>query len=307
MNRRECLQTLAGVVGSAGLPTNEADAAKPKRTPVVNVGEHAWVINDPRFPLRPKLANCESTPNHDYSMEFLLSQMKYYGVDKVVIVHACYYGNDNSYATHCVKSHPDKFAAVGLLIGHRLHHPTDPKNPERLERAMRQERLVGMRLSPIYGPNDGWLNNPACYAFWKKADELGAVFNVFLAPHQIGQLADMAERYSGVKIVVDHFAMMNISKPDSEGIIPLLTLARFPNVYLRAGLANLSKQDIPYRDVWPYLRRAYDRFGPRRLLYAHFHERLIFSDLVPFFTAEDKEWIMGKTALEVYRFSQAKP
>jgi hypothetical protein len=25
-------------------------------------------------------------------------------------------------------------------------------------------------------------------------------------------------------------------------------------------------------------------------------------DLIPFFTAEDKEWILGKTALSVYRF-----
>jgi hypothetical protein len=29
-------------------------------------------------------------------------------------------------------------------------------------------------------------------------------------------------------------------------------------------------------------------------------------ELIPFFTAEDKEWILGKTALGVYRFGRAK-
>ena len=27
-------------------------------------------------------------------------------------------------------------------------------------------------------------------------------------------------------------------------------------------------------------------------------------EVIPFFTAEDKEWILGKTALKVYRFQK---
>ena len=38
------------------------------------------------------------------------------------------------------------------------------------------------------------------------------------------------------------------------------------------------------------------------MIYANFYELLIMKDLIPFFTAEDKEWILGKTALEVYPF-----
>ena len=54
--------------------------------------------------------------------------------------------------------------------------------------------------------------------------------------------------------------------------------------------------------MWPYLRRLYDRFGPKRLIYANFFELLIMKDLIPFFSEEDKEWILGKTALQLYRF-----
>ena len=81
--------------------------------------------------------------------------MRTYGVDKVVISQVCYYGRDNRYASHCVQRYPDRFAAIGLLVGHRLHHPADPENPARLERAMREEGLAGLRLSSHLRPRRG--------------------------------------------------------------------------------------------------------------------------------------------------------
>ena len=69
---------------------------------------------------------------------------------------------------------------------------------------------MGMRLSPIYNRDVVWLNDPVSYPLWKKAEQLGAVFNIFLAPHQIRQVADMAQRFPGVNVVIDHFAMMDI-------------------------------------------------------------------------------------------------
>jgi predicted TIM-barrel fold metal-dependent hydrolase len=313
MNRREYLKKfLAGTLAAGGMgglsalddPTTAkaADGAA-ARTPIVNGAEHAWVTGDPRFPINPDLSNCPNNrPNRDYSMEHLLAEMRVYGIDKVVISHVCYYGRDNRYASYCVAQHPDKFAAIGLLVGHRLHRPDDPENPARLERLMNEEHLVGLRLSPIYDPDVVWLNDPVSDPLWKKAEELGAVFNVFLAPHQIKQVADVAERFPGVKVVIDHFAMIDITRPDSEGIDQVLALERLPNVYVRTSLHNPSREAVPYRDMWPYLRRVYDTFGPRRMIYANFFELLIMKELIPFFTAEDKEWVLGKTALDVYRF-----
>ena len=112
-----------------------------------------------------------------------------------------------------------------------------------------------MRLSPRYDPDTVWLNDPVCYPLWKKAEELGAVFNIFLSPHQFPQLADMVKRFPGVNVVVDHFAMMDITRPDSEGIDRILALQRYPNVYIRTYLSNTSKHRVPCRDMWPYLRK----------------------------------------------------
>lgn len=300
MTRRTAL--LTGVAALSGTAAGQTPSRDIEHAPVVNAAEHAWVINDPRFPITPELATCpQNLPKYDYSGEWLLEEMRTYNIDHTVISHVCYYGRNNDYAVHCVKTWPGKLAAYGLLVGYRLYSPDDKENPSRLERLMREGGLVGLRISPIYDKDVVWFNDPVCYPFWKKAEELEATFNVFLAPHQVKQVGDMAERFPGVNIVIDHIAMIDITAPDADGFGPLLDLARFPNVYIRTSLHNPSKtRQLPYRDVWPFLRRLYDRYGPKRLVYANFAELPIMKELIPFFTAEDKEWILGRTAYRLY-------
>jgi predicted TIM-barrel fold metal-dependent hydrolase len=292
---------LGNVAANMLLPALAAPSNPP---PVVNGAEHAWVVHDRRFPIDAKTATCPSNlPNYDYSAEYLLLEMRTYGVDHVVISHVCYYGRDNRYPGYAIKTYPGKFAAIRLLVGYRLYSPADRESASRLERLIREDGLIGLLLSPIYDRQTVWLDDPVCYPLWKKAEQLGAVFNIFLAPHQVGQVANMAARFPGVNVVVDHMAMIDISAPDSAGFGPLLDLARLPNVYIRTSLHNPSKtRRPPYRDVWPFLRRLYDRFGPQRLIWANFFEYIIMKEMIPFFTAEDKEWILGRTAYRLYGF-----
>ncbi|MBL8230982.1 MAG: amidohydrolase [Bryobacterales bacterium] len=284
-----------------------AIASSQQRAPVVNAAEHAWVLNT-KYPMPRDLAVCPTNlPDHEYSAEFLLSEMRTYRVDHVVISHVCYYGRDNSYPSYCVKKYPGKFAAIGLLVGHRLHSPEDPENPSRLERLIREDGLVGLRLSPIYNRDVVWLNSPACYPLWKKAEQLNATFNIYLAPDQVRQVGHMAERFPGVNVVIDHLAMIDIAAPDSDGFGPLLELAKYPNVYIRTSLHNPSKtKEMPYRDVWPFLKRLYDRYGGRRMIWGNFFEYVIMKETIPFFTAEDKEWILGRTAYRLYGFGRQR-
>ena len=37
------------------------------------------------------------------------------------------------------------------------------------------------------------------------------------------------------------------------------------------------------------------------MVYANFFEYVTMKEIIPFFTAEDKEWILGKTAMGIYR------
>ena len=185
-------------------------------------------------------------------------------------------------------------------MGDRLHEPGDEANPDRLAQAMEEQGLVGLRLSPIYDKEKRWFDDPVMYPFWERAQELGAVFSVFLAPEQVGQVSNMAERYPGVKVVVDHIAMIDITAPDSDGFGPLLEMNRLPNVYVRTSLHNPSNETTPYRDVWPFLERMYDVYGAERMLFANFFEYLIMKEMIPFLSEEDKRWVLGGTAERVY-------
>ncbi len=269
---------------------------------IVNAAEHAWVLGDEQFPLDPEIATCpNSFPQQEQSGYDLLASMKDHGVDRTVISHVCYYGRNNDYTSHCVKRWPDRFAGVGLLVGHRLFSPQESeKNADRLEHLVTEQGLAGLRLSPVYDKQVEWLDDPSCDALWRKAAELKCVFNVFLSPQQIPQLERMAERHPGVAVVVDHMALIDITRPDEEGIDPLVRLHRLPNVFARTSLHNQSKLKLPFTDVWPYLHRLYDSFGPQRLLWANFYEYLIMRDMIPFFNDEDRTWIMGATADRLY-------
>src|SRR5262244_3435078 len=80
MTRRELLAACAPSIA----------AGQKGKAPIVNAAEHAWVTHDPRYAIEPGTATCPANlPNYDYSAEFLLSEMRTYKVDQVVVSHVC--------------------------------------------------------------------------------------------------------------------------------------------------------------------------------------------------------------------------
>jgi predicted TIM-barrel fold metal-dependent hydrolase len=94
----------------------------------------------------------------------------------------------------------------------------------------------------------------------------------------------------------------------------LLDLARFPRVFVKISHTwNVSKEDYPYRDTHAQVKRIYDAFGPERLMWGtdwpmveqkcgYAKALAIVRDELKFLTAEDKEWILGKTVLKLWPF-----
>src|SRR4029077_20573176 len=80
------------------------------------------------------------------------------------------------------------------------------------------------------------------------------------------------------------------------------------NVAVKASaLPGYVTDSYPYRSLHPHIRRVYDAFGPRRLFWGTDLSKLkctyrqavtMFSEEIPWFTAEDKEWIMGRGLCE---------
>ena len=303
-NRREFLaQTGTGLLATA------ATGPRPKLARLlIDTHLEVWTL-DPKYlfrhPERPDLKVDVGAP-----IENQVAQMRDYGLKYAVLINPRYYGWDNTYIRDSLRRHRKLFVAHGLI------NPEEPRVAERLRYWVTEHGFQGMRFSPLYHPNSTWLNSKAHYPLWREAERLGAVFNFYILPHQMPMLAEMAARFPGVKVVVDH-----LGKPDLRLYDPwpefrkLFALARFPQVSISASEPyelSLTKR-FPYRDTIPFFKAVYEEFGGRRLIWGTGYPRprwelpmekeLEFvDDVLDFYTPEDRERLLGKNALEIWRF-----
>jgi predicted TIM-barrel fold metal-dependent hydrolase len=284
-------------------------AAEPRL--IIDTHLELWT-QDPRFPFhhpeRP-----DAKPTDSAGVENEVEQMHDFGIRYAVLINPRYYGWDNSYIAYSLHSHPDLFVAHGLL------EPEDPKAPEKLRYWISDQGFQGMRFSPIYHPQSTWLNAKESYPLWKEAEKLGAVFNFYIAPHQMPMLADMAERFPGVKIVVDHAGKPDLKLPDPWPEFRLMfALKRFPQVWIsNSEPYEMSEiKEYPYRDTWPFYKAIYEEFGPRQLVWGTGYPRprwelptdkeLEFVDRwCDFYSDEARELMLGKNALRIWKFPNA--
>jgi predicted TIM-barrel fold metal-dependent hydrolase len=76
---------------------------------------------------------------------------------------------------------------------------------------------------------------------------------------------------------------------------------------------SLSKQEYPYRDTHDQVKKVYDAFGPRRLMWGtdwplveracgYAKAQAIVREELTFLNEEDKRWILGRTVERLWPF-----
>jgi predicted TIM-barrel fold metal-dependent hydrolase len=286
-----------------------AIAAATPTSPIIDTHLEVWTFG-PRFPFhhpeRPELKRVDT----EAPIENEVAEMRDFGLKYAVLINPRYFGWDNSYISHSLHRYPNLFVAHGLL------DPAGPDLPGRLRYWVQEHGFQGMRFSPIYHPSSTWLNSKEHYPLWREAERLGAVFNYYILPQQMPMLEDMAGRFPGVKIVIDH-----LGKPDLRATDPwvdfrkMFRLKRFPQVWVSASEPyelSLTKQ-YPYRDTQPYFKAVYEEFGGKQLIWGTGYPRprwelpmdkeLEFvTQALDFYTPEDRELILGRNALKIWKF-----
>jgi predicted TIM-barrel fold metal-dependent hydrolase len=133
---------------------------------------------------------------------------------------------------------------------------------------------------------------------------------LLIHPEQTHFIDEIASAHPRLKLVLDHMALHSRSKGAAAfaDFDNTLALARHPNIAVKASaLPEFADDAYPYRMVQPYLRRAYDAFGPRRIFWGTDLTRLpcsyrqavtMFTADMPWLSDSDKEWIMGRGLCE---------
>ncbi len=309
LNRRELLAGALGAVATAAVANAGAVAASAKKRLIIDTHLEVWTL-DPKFPFNHPESGKNLKVDIAAPIENAAEQMGEFGLKYAVLINPRYFGWDNSYIAHSLKKYPKLYVAHGLL------NPEDPKIVDNLRYWINERGFQGMRFSPIYHPKSTWLNSREHYPLWREAEKLGAVFNYYIAPHQMLMLEEMAGRFPGVRIIVDHAGKPDLKSPDCwPEFRKMFRLKKFPQVWISNSepyeMSELKK--YPYEDTWPFYKAIYEEFGGKQLVWGTGYPRprwelpmdkeLEFVDkYCDFYSAADRELMLGKNALGIWKF-----
>jgi predicted TIM-barrel fold metal-dependent hydrolase len=291
MTRREF--AFAGVALAASGP--------PPKYRVVDAQIHVW-INDPRYPW----ASGTKPPKENRTPAMALELMKANGVERTVIAQYIGYKWDNRYCLDSIRQNAPYFRGVCRV------DPAGPAAPDQLSR-LTEEGFHGLRISPAADASGDWINGPLMSPLWKRAQSLRIPMQVLAPITRIPDLVHLIEQCPDLTVMIDHMADCPIDRPPE--LEKLIALARYPLVFVKISHSwSISRQPYPWLDAQEYVRRLHAAFGPQRLMWASdwpvdlawttYDKTLsVVRDEMKFLNAEDKAWILGKTAQQVWPFA----
>jgi len=259
---------------------------------------------DPRYPWAKETMR---PPEKDATPEMLLNLMRANGVSRTVIIQVIHYRWDNRYAADVLRQYPQYFRGVARV------NPESPQAPDDLSRLVEDQGFQGVRLSPVGDAAGDWIRGPLMSPLWKRCRELKVPMTILTDIGRMPDIARLAEKFPDLTVVIDHMADCPSNRPAE--LKKLEALARYPRVFVKVSHTwSVSKQAYPYADAQELVKRLYDAFGPRRLMWgtdwpiveAHcgYAKALaVVRDEMKFLNAEDKSWMLGRTIERVWKWS----
>ncbi|MGH9661703.1 MAG: amidohydrolase family protein [Bryobacteraceae bacterium] len=243
-------------------------------------------------------------------------------IDHTIVVHPEPYQDDHRYLEYCFEREPSR----GFFKGTCLFDPIAADTPSRMEALVKKYpgRIVALRIHvnreaaapPTTGGaiRDRDLRHPAMKQTWRAAAGLGIAIQMHFIPRHAREIGELAAEFSGVPVILDHLARSGQGTP--EQYRDVLELARLPRVAMKfSGLRYSSKQDYPYDDARPLVRRTFDAFGASRILcgglghnMAEFEKAAALIDRMFDFAPEaDRAKIRGENAAKLFRITTTAP
>lgn len=271
----------------------------------IDAHSHIWTPDTTAYPLAPGYRRLNMEPP-SFTAEELQAQMKPVGVNRVVLIQMSFYGFDNSYMLDMMKKYPGMFAGVAVI-------DQDSERPDIEMRKLRGLGVTGFRIVVKNQMPEKWLAGPAMQKMWATGSEQGQAMCCLIETDALPEIDRMCQKYPQTPVVIDHICRIGVSGTIApEPVQALNQLARHKNVYVKiSAFYALGKKQVPYMDLAGLIERVYRAYGPERLMWAtdcpyqvqgeHTYKASI--DLIhnlPFLSAEDREWILRKTAEQVF-------
>jgi predicted TIM-barrel fold metal-dependent hydrolase len=142
---------------------------------------------------------------------------------------------------------------------------------------------------------------------------VATIYPLHKAAGILGSMA-MCKEFPKTRVVIDHFARIGVSGTASlEDLEQLSRLSDFENTFVKtSAFYALGAKTPPYADLAPMIRTLHAAYGARRLMWAsdcpyqaqpghHYADSIgLIRDRLDFLNAEDKEWLLRKTAEHIF-------
>jgi predicted TIM-barrel fold metal-dependent hydrolase len=263
---------------------------------------HVWTPDTARYPLGAGFTPAQMKPP-SFTPEELLAEARPHGVERIALIQMSFYRFDNSYMLDTMERFPGVFSGVAVI---------DESNAPAA--AMRRLKARGVRGFRIQPRDAEWLERPGIVAMWECAAAENLAMCPLMNPGALPSLDRMCRRHPETTVVIDHFARVGVGgEIPEEQLAQLCGLARYPKVHVKlSAYYALGKRQPPYLDLIPMVRRLYDAYGPRRLMWAtdcpyqlqgantYRASIELIRDRLDFATVEDRDWMLRDTAARVF-------
>ena len=272
----------------------------------IDAHSHVWTPDTEGYPLVAGYFRDRMQPR-SYTAEELLKMAEPVGVNRVVLIQMSFYGYNNSYMLDMIRKSPKKFVGVAVI-------DQDEKRPDIEMRKLKSQGVRGFRIYPKNQKHETWLSSEAMHTMWTTAAKENLNMCCLINPIDLPALGRMCRDFPDTPVVIDHICRIGVSgKVEEKEVKALCDMARHKNVTVKiSAFYALGKKKPPYHDLAPLIKRVYDAFGPKRLMWAtdcpfqavggHTYKQSInlIKHGLDFLSETDKAWLLRETAERVF-------
>ena len=292
--------------GLATLATAGGNAVAAESSEFIDAHVHVWTPDLQRYPLATSFKPAEMKPA-SFTPEQLFAHCKPQGVSRVVLIQMSFYQHDNRYMLDMMAQHRGVFSGVAIV------DETKPDVRETMK-MLAGEGVRGFRLYTDKAKAEAWSDSDGMKKMWAYAAEAGLSMCLLANPDALPTVHRMCKAFPKTRVVVDHFARIGVKGSMEQGDLDnLCRLAEFENVHVKtSAFYALGAKKAPYTDLGPMIRKLRDTYGAARMMWAsdcpyqvegghtYADSIALIRDRLDFLSAEDRQWILRKTAEKVF-------
>ena len=277
-------------------------------TPVVDAHHHFW---DPETADYPWMTGAYRQLRRAYGPSDLAPLLENNGVTATIVVQARQELDETHSLLELAATTPWVAGVVGWVD---LTSPDVAETIARVRDGDNGDRLVGIRHLVHDEPDPEWLLRDEVLGGLGVVAEAGLVYDLLVRARELPAATEVARRFPGLRLVLDHLAKPSISTQQIEPWASAIgEIASLPNVTCKVSGLVTEADWTAWRpaDLAPYIGTALELFGADRLMwgsdwpvctlvagYSEVYDvtTRILSDLV----GEELGWILGGCAAATY-------